>query len=384
MQYQKKKSFSKIEGILMLVILASYSYMGANIRAGLNSLMIAFIGFHILLNFHAVKKKGFYSNISWLCILITIYLYQNNDIKQGYYGRFLYFSCAICFLSFMTYTEKWIPTTIYIIKYVGIMMSLFALFKFLDGDKINDGNILVWSIALLGIGITELLFERKKIFPLIEVIMAITTIFVSGKRGPFLFMSIAVIAIIYIFSKKEIGRKGTLINMTFIFIVSLLGIFLIDNIEIILRLSQDYDFTSGRILLYDRAVRLFKENMIFGSGWGGFRSVYKFRDIVGYYEVHNIYLQMLCEVGVIGSLIFIIYFLRNLKLTYKAISGCGEEWKKYVYFALFGQIYFVLYGMTGNPLYDFWIYLYAVSGGCGLSLYTVSKEKKKRKWLYKN
>ena len=82
---------------------------------------------------------------------------------------------------------------------------------------------------------------------------------------------------------------------------------------------KGYDVTSGRTELYALAWNAFLDNPIFGLGWDMFHSAIpeSFQDAHGQNlveDVHNIYLQFLCETGIVGTPflvapLFYIYWL---------------------------------------------------------------------------
>lgn len=74
------------------------------------------------------------------------------------------------------------------------------------------------------------------------------------------------------------------------------------------------ELTSGRIGLWKKAWELFKENPVFGIGWEQFMNHNKYE-----HEVHNTYLQWLCEAGIIGFILLmtplVFMWLMTLKRT---------------------------------------------------------------------
>ena len=65
------------------------------------------------------------------------------------------------------------------------------------------------------------------------------------------------------------------------------------------------DVTSGRLTLYQIAFRAFRENPILGIGWDQFQTLipgdYLTDPVVGIEDTHCIYLQFLCETGIVGT-----------------------------------------------------------------------------------
>lgn len=75
--------------------------------------------------------------------------------------------------------------------------------------------------------------------------------------------------------------------------------------------ADDGDVSNGRNRLYAAAITLFKQHPLLGYGIGYYEQIYKA-------YVHNIGLQLLCEGGIIGTILFLlpifrIRFLKNYR-----------------------------------------------------------------------
>src|SRR5699024_230081 len=85
---------------------------------------------------------------------------------------------------------------------------------------------------------------------------------------------------------------------------------------------------------------------------------------------HNIYIQLLTELGLIGFILFVIPLIYALIKTAKLLISANKHtisnsyWKIGLQVSLFIQLFFILYGFTGNLLTDHMyilIYVFAVS-----------------------
>ena len=155
-------------------------------------------------------------------------------------------------------------------------------------------------------------------------------------------------------------------------------------------LSIGEDITSGRTTLISWAWQLFLANPVFGIGWGEYRTtlsggIAAFSDL----DTHNIYLQLLSETGIVGFICFIVpmfaFWRAANKIYYKCEHGKDEfsqKWRGVAFFSLALQTFFLLYGLTGNPLYDpNWQIMYFVS--CGMTASFVVNENKRKKMQMK-
>ena len=118
---------------------------------------------------------------------------------------------------------------------------------------------------------------------------------------------------------------------------------------------------SGRTFLYELAFSFFKNQPFLGIGWGNYRAytlgIFSLTSGTTF-EVHNVYLQLLCETGIIGLAAFLIAVIATLVYGVKKYRGlltaCDRNERFYaVRFGLYLQFFFLAYCMSGNPLYDY-------------------------------
>ena len=126
------------------------------------------------------------------------------------------------------------------------------------------------------------------------------------------------------------------------------------------KIQNDDGTLSGRTQLFDLALRLFRQHPLTGVGW------YRYRFYtVGVYNrfdphtflAHNCYLQVLSEMGLIGFGFFILALLCPLFTSFRRyhllLTGNGSKTDQvFCELGIFFQLYFILYCMSGNPLYD--------------------------------
>ena len=90
-------------------------------------------------------------------------------------------------------------------------------------------------------------------------------------------------------------------------------------------------------------LRIFEGNPILGIG-PFCTSLY-----AGEFLGHNIYLTTLSENGLIGLICLSVLLLLNIKDSFTRFKS-GDH-SVYMYVSIYIQIFFILYGFTGNPLY---------------------------------
>lgn len=191
------------------------------------------------------------------------------------------------------------------------------------------------------------------------------------KRGFIVDLALAVILIKVLETRiedlKEINVQKflkclfTLVLLVIIMIVLYYKVPLMRNSldALINKFTEQDETLSGRTDLYAFAFQLVRENTLTGIGWGRFRLHTKGffgRDDLSY-EVHNVYIQLFCETGIIGLGVFLIaaissllYGIKKFRLFVKAEVYCKERYV--VELGLILQTFFLGYCMSGNPLYD--------------------------------
>lgn len=132
---------------------------------------------------------------------------------------------------------------------------------------------------------------------------------------------------------------------------------------------NDDETMHGRELLYAEAILMGKSAPLTGYGWGSFKKMVSYRG--GNTDVHNIYLQLFAEQGVIVMALFIIAAIILVVSSIKILKKLRRIYPEYAKEVILTKLafcfilFFYFYGLTGNGLYnvDFLIVL-----GLGVSI----------------
>ena len=215
-------------------------------------------------------------------------------------------------------------------------------------------------------------------------------IVLTTKRAHLAFVvAIALLCYVICGSRRGMSRltKGIIVGVILIVALLLLSEVIPQLSSVFNRFSKlaDDDTFGNRSYMYDINTALFLKNPVFGAGYGAFQDQF-FTTVKGAryaaagttsFKGHNVFLQVLAEQGIVGavllfgSLFYLLYI--NLKHLRKASallmqSRIGSETPKrirkkltdcsYVLTFITSEIlFFLLYCITGNPLYDFEVYL---------------------------
>lgn len=381
--------------------------------------LILFILAYLLSNKGIVVYKV---EIMWFIFLIYFLInmvYHGKFIKI-YFIDILAFAFIFFFLLLVKVNVNYYITSIKIMFILAIIYAFSSIFQYSNMDLYSKlilprfssseaeellliyrrGNYtgFTWQTAFIsgyiiyGLGIITFAYRYVKnkmirILMLFSVPLLFFALFLAGKRAHLFFM-IAALIITFIFStemKKFFSQLtkvlfGVLLGLvglivTFFFVSfdseSQIGKVLNRINETIEGLVTGEDITSGRVYLYEYALQLFNETPILGIGWRSFSEM-----SVGVINAdrgshpHNIYFQLLTELGTIGFILFmipVIYALIKtikLLLNYSKAFSLNMQWKVILQFSLYLQSFFLLYGLTGNLLTDrlfLYMYLFAIS-----------------------
>ena len=331
-----------------------------------------------------IDKKKLISIATVIFAIILILLIRNADIKQGAYKNIIvYITILASFFSLML-SDKWFKS-FKIILLIFIIEHLVAtwIFNFFPSIyykyiihlfKPSDIRLLLsqfgrgYAVGLsrhyshngmyLSIGVLYfycMMLKQKNWKNIFMLFLSFGGLLLTGKRGHFIFVIATMIVIMYIVNRKNFIKFTK--KIIAIILVGIIAYFIaskfIPTISNTLfrfsKLSDTDDITNGRTYMYNLMINMWKRNPLFGNGWGAV----KYQNI-SMNNGHNVYLQILAECGIFGELFFLFIiakiFSKSVKLC-KSIDN-SSEYKFYILFSTSMQIFFALYCITGNPLYD--------------------------------
>ena len=186
-------------------------------------------------------------------------------------------------------------------------------------------------------------------------------ILLTAKRGLLLGSLIAAFLTFIVYKKA---------NQTSIWRICIAGVaviiivwFVFSDMEatqiMLLRFFDNDNLMTGRTKIYNNIFTAIWSSPIWGNGTA---SAYDILGIGG----HNIYLTVFMENGIIGFILFVIAILYCLFCTINDALKFGKNGLDskipILMFSVYIQVFFLMYGMSGNPLYDNYIlYFYVLA-----------------------
>ena len=189
--------------------------------------------------------------------------------------------------------------SIYIIAFVLIMM----LSRVLVGEGFSGWNKVVW-LCLAAVILFAGLMSMNRRSEVLCFMLTAAGLFVLSldfkdkadlrqKLRGFCITALAMLVVVTI-----LNIAGFLVRYSF-------SLVKIDTME---------EISNGRLELWMQALGLFSEQPLFGIGWQQFMAVNTYE-----HEVHNTYLQWLCETGIVG---FVLLLVPRVLLFYATFRHC--------------------------------------------------------------
>src|SRR5574344_557028 len=345
---------------------------------------IGYLSFILIALLFIIRKNGSISNNTYLTFLLTIiylplplYCYKSEKLINSLFSVLKIFVMehligVVFELLFRgLYLDLWVNL---FTGDVHTSLTLWYEYGFLVGFTTN------YTITGIYISIGIMYFfsklmssnsKNKKIYNIIILGIFLVMALIIGKRGTLLF-SLFACFFVYLIGKQK-KSNGKLFKLLFVLSIIAIVFFIISQffpsiLNTLLRfenLTKDSTF-ENRKNLYKYALTFWKNNILFGNGWKTFAYYYKFYQpayLTGYFDVHNVYLQLLCETGIIGLVFFAYNMFKSLIQTIKIFLKNISVNREILYFSTIYQIFFVLYCLSENPLYDIQcsvIYLFSI------------------------
>ncbi|MDP8221368.1 MAG: O-antigen ligase family protein [Candidatus Stygibacter frigidus] len=234
-----------------------------------------------------------------------------------------------------------------------IVTSIFIVYIFFDiemifyNDLFNFPNYLSISSFL---GVVFLINLSKISFlPQLLKFLIIISFLLLRARGPLAFLMI--LLIIYITKYMSFRKK----ILSFILII-LLVIFALNwsgashTIHRFAIMGSDDYSTYSRELHIVRSMRIISDHFLFGCGIGSYGICAN--NIDQRYYPHNIFLEVFCESGFIGLIVFLLFLAYVFKLIYNEFILGKQSTNPFILSILYCCLYLFLNAMKSNNFTD--------------------------------
>ncbi len=393
----RSTEYLSIIGIVLFIFYAYVTgglikYTFGNYR---NATIILAVYLLILISVVLIKRKKIIAHIDLIIypILAAVVIHGNANLKNNDYVNLVMTIGVFAFALVLRRMDNWeipaVKTIIVVSAFFAIVSVAFGLMPsfytstivplFFDLNQTNlihlqssgilcgltnsngfNAILMVNGLcAITSFLMTSNSFTKRKWIDRGIGLLFLVILLMTGKRGPLVFCLAGIFTAYFVYHSNNPTNR----------IIKILAIVLAAMIIWVLgssvfpqafptigRLIGTDTIDAVRFKLYNQAIDAFKGNFLFGIGWDAFR--YTFMTFGNALNVHNIYIQLLCECGIIGFIAFVLFFLWNIvsaikKLRRVALTpDCDSKIRIILTFSVMYQVFFLMYGLTGNPLYD--------------------------------
>lgn len=359
--------FQKLNKLLLIIflvlypILPSYGIWNADlliifmaISYFLSIIFIQKSRLNFLINIKNIKKDFLLLSIIFFNITMYLSVFVAYD-KRMTLGNSLRFSMYVFIFYLVTYhskTKKELLTLIQIFTFTTFIISIVTVFQTLfivsnkqlldESHRIistleNSNNLGAFSLLSFFV-ILSFLFSSKnkksKIYYSLLLLLLLFNIVTSQSRNAILALIVGGFFLVFIYNKKYV---------IYSFILPII-LFIIPQSRIRILEIFDISQNSSRIKLWKTAIEMIKDYPVKGIGYETFGSYY--RSYIEYnpdlmiwhsYKAdhpHNIFLKIQAELGIIGTISFILFLLSILILFYKLIKSCRDSTIRFILIGL--------------------------------------------------
>lgn len=380
----------------VLVIVVEFFFvfaaMAANYRLMILFMVIAFLAAALGTRRLSIIGDGFIAAL----ILFLAYFSVRAVITNNYVDLFFYWMNAGILLFSTTFSDRPDASILNLLKWLGVFFGIGVILQaiftnqfmshyyplFGEDYKVTIRRQVVfhqmypgWTSQtfatsvniIVGLFASWIIWKdshKKREF--VYMFVMLVGLILTGKRGPVLFAVMAFIigeSMISNNLRQIFNRFGKYFIVIALAVVALFLYFMSNqtgNRNVIIRFIEAFnstdDVSNGRFVLWAYALRLVTENPVWGVGWGNYSALTE-KSMGTAIEAHNVFLQLIVEVGIIGLVLFLIPTIVALVETvrycrYARNVGWMTE-VKLLNFSLVVQLFLILYSFTGNTIYDY-------------------------------
>ena len=299
-------------------------YLGPNsLKISITVFALFFVKyFFSFKSFNPINKK-----ILLLCVIMTLSSAVNyNQLSFPLESFTTPFIILVYFCIFSQYKDiKWL---IFSILFSLVFSSIYCLIR---EDFISEwtyrktggtGDPNEFSVGVLfGLGLMWGLYLKYKQYFLVLLLLSlffISSLLAAGSKSAFFTLMILILILIFFIMKKASFFKKFKLVFSISLVFSILSYtFYYFNEEVFSLFLQRFESSKTANLRFDswsRGFNLFKDNWFFGIGTNNYDSImkYTFTDMdEGSTAAHNMYLQVLYELGILGFIPF-IFIVKDL------------------------------------------------------------------------
>lgn len=366
---------TSVWGVLLAfsVVFAVYPHIGSrHLRISLSDitpeLMVVMLMISLLWNNQNFAHGDISYEISFAIVTILYCLVRRYD---EWYPTFLKIMILFgVFYAAMTFVCMAIPSIYYsailpIMEQYGTSYTPAPEAGFTAHYSSNGIFLAIGVCAVLAYAVFNAKGRKRKRFVLLSVLL-VAALLMTGKRGTLICLVAAAYAVWFLYMGKRRDKVFWIITVTIVLLICVyIASWFIEPLGNFFARFQEQiasgDISTGRFVLWAEAWERFTQKPLFGHGWRWFRFN---SHLANGQDVHNVYLQLLTEVGIVGSIPFFVFFFANVRravVLYKL--SISKEYPftanqcRAIAFSLIYQVYFLILSFEGTTMYQVEVYV---------------------------
>lgn len=308
---------------MVMLLQTTYSNLGTIITGALSGLLIM----TYLMESHYIKKNSSIVLIFCYAGLLFFSTIFRTNITSKLFQFFVYVILFILLTSLELNDReaRWILNGFVIASiFYSIMIILYRINNpttyihsriVILGSEIDPNYIGLPLIVSFSILFYEVLHQDKKILKVLEILILTLAVLLTSSRGNFLSLMVcAILNILFFFKSHTLAwyKKMAILVATIIVFFAFYNFASSSYNSYLMRIlsfSSD-DISNGRYTLWSEAFDLWWDYPILGGGFEALgRAVNK--------GAHNTYIQILCDTGIVGLILFISFLFSFVRQSFK-------------------------------------------------------------------
>lgn len=329
-----------------------------------------------------------------LSFLVFVFVNQSEALLKGADGNWLVYFC-LCFAAaalLSADSPEWLEFTVRLLCIFALVHAIATIIFFIfphlytgwfkphffpfshttSGYKSGlcnhystNGMYLAWGLIAAFYSWQTAGQRSRKRWQIAAILILVALLFTT-KRAHLVF-GIGSCLVVFILLNAGKGSFGTTFKLVAFLVVAMIvfyiaSLFVPEIAGVIDRLNET-ELDEGRSGYYPICLELFGSSPLVGHGWESFTTalfqsgiadlarLYRSGNLVQ--NAHDVYLQLLAEEGLVGLILFLSFAITSLVNALRgALSTSRGNFRNICAVTAGIQIFFLLYCITGNPLYE--------------------------------
>ena len=358
-----------------------------DVAASINQFVVLILGIIIVFQFLTKRRcllKGNYNgllliSVFYFTVFLSVINSQQPDVSVLEFVRFIKYLVFLLSIILIVQTpddlRRYITFVVFLNLLIGIIAIPFIFSLYKEGTVVQKAGELTYYFLLFWVFYKNEKKQSLKILWGMGLIISSLSAFLSASRR-FLLQLLIYIAAIFkkgrVLNPKKLAWAGLILILMIFYYQQFVPEDTQERIRYTIDPESEFQFWSGRERLWAVSWISFKERWLLGNGlrvtmetmsegmtraglwWGGEKSS----------KVHNIYLELLSDTGVLGFISFMILLFYSLKISYRT-KNIWQKRKKffladitYAYLWIWISLLIISFFGGGGPnRKEFWLYL---------------------------